>query len=311
MPVTNYPNGFSGGVSILGVPILNTYGGNIFWVGSTRNGASDVNASGKREKPFKTIDYAVGRCTASNGDVIMVLPGHVETVSAAAGLDLDVAGITLVGMGRGADRPQINFTTVVGADMDVDAASISMDNFLFTGGFDALTGPIDINSADFTMTNCEFRDVTGQATDCIITDANADRLLIDGWSHRGSATAGGQSAIQVTGGDDITIRNFRIYGDFVAGAIENVTTAAVRLTIDGGQNSYIQNLNSTDLAIALVATTTGNIGPNIFIRLADNAANHTECISIANDCQIFDPIMVCNLDAERGLQYNGTVSTDA
>lgn len=43
------------------------------------------------------MDYANGRCTANNGDVVFVQAGHTETVTAAAGLDLDVAGVTLGG----------------------------------------------------------------------------------------------------------------------------------------------------------------------------------------------------------------------
>ena len=120
----------------------------------------------------------------------MVKAGHTETVTAAAGLALDVAGITIIGLGNGSNRPTVNFTTAVGADMDVDAANITISNFLFTGGIDALTGIIDVNAADFSMINCETRDVTGQMTDCIVADANADRMLIDGWAHRGAAAAG-------------------------------------------------------------------------------------------------------------------------
>jgi hypothetical protein len=58
-------------------------------------------------------------------------------------------------------------TTATTADMDVDAANITVSNLLFTGGVDELAGPIDINAADFTMINCETRDVTGQAVDFI------------------------------------------------------------------------------------------------------------------------------------------------
>ena len=97
---------------------------------------------------FATIDAAVGACTANAGDVIYVMPGHTETVIKASGLDLDVAGITIIGIGTGSLRPTINFTTVVGADMDVVAANVTIQNILFTGGKDALTNPIHIAAAD-------------------------------------------------------------------------------------------------------------------------------------------------------------------
>jgi len=308
MPISNYPNGFASGVAIRGMPILNSYGGNIYWVDS---GAGSNSNDGTHNRPFSTLDYAVGRCTANNADIIMVKAGHTETVTAAGGLDLDVAGITIVGMGNGSDRPTVNFTTAVGADMDVDAANITISNFLFTGGIDALTGPIDVNAADFSMLDCETRDVIGQATDFIVADANADRLTIDGWTHRGAAAAGAESALQLIGGDNAMIRNFWIDGNFGTACIENVTTAAVNLTINGGANgSYARTRNADDIIFTAVATTTGNVGPNIYARVADNAANITEAFA-GDDMQFFQPIAIANADGEVGLNTNITASADS
>ena len=62
--------------------------GNVFFVQSTHAGAADAAGRGRTpSQPLATIDYAVGLCTAGQGDLIIVLPGHVETVSAAGGLD--------------------------------------------------------------------------------------------------------------------------------------------------------------------------------------------------------------------------------
>ena len=308
MPFSNYPNGFANGVAIRGMPILNSYGGNLFWVDS---GAGSNTNDGTHARPYSTLDYAVGKCTANNGDVIMVKAGHTETVTAAGGLDLDVAGITIIGLGNGSDRPTVSFTTATGADMDVDAANITISNFLFTGGIDALTGPIDVNAADFTMIDCETRDSTGQTVDFIVADANASRLTIDGWVHRGAAAAGGASALQLVGGDGAMVRNFWIDGNFDTAAIENVTTAATNLTISGGANgSYIRNRNSADICFTAVATTTGNVGPNIYARVADNAANITEAFAGA-DMQFFNPIAIANADGEVGLNTNITASADS
>jgi hypothetical protein len=308
MSASNFPNGFPAGVTIRGVPLQMTHPGNVFWVDS---GAGGNGNPGTFARPFATIDYAVGRCTASNGDIIFVKPGHTETVSAAGGLDLDVAGIAVIGLGSGSLRPTVNFTTAVGADMDIDAANITVANILFTGGFDALTGPIDINASDCTLVNIETRDVTGQATDFIVTDANASRLLISGWTHSGAAAAGADTAISLVGGDDWTIEDFDIYGNFAVAAIENVTTAANRVRIGGGARpSYIWTENAADVAITMVAASTGFIGPAINIMLQDNAANITEAM-VGAAMQFMQPINICNLAGESSMQTNITASTDA
>lgn len=285
--------------------------GKMWWVDSGA-GADDEN-HGTFDAPFASMEYANGAIIAdagaNRGDMVFVKAGHTETVTAAAGLDMDAAGVTWVGLGRGSDRPTINFTTAVGADMDIDAANITMVNFLFTGGIDALTGPIDINAADFAMIGCETRDVTGQATDFIVTDANADRLYIDGWVHRGAAAAGADTAITIVGGDDITIKNFWIDGNFAVAAIENVTTAAVNLSIYGDRPCFMRNRNSADVLVTAVATTTGNVGPNLYGRLADNAANVTEAL-VGADMQFFAPLLIVNADGEQGLAWNGTATVD-
>jgi hypothetical protein len=313
MPASNFPNGFAGGLTIRGVPLAQTHPGRVFWVGNSatlgvgERGASNGNR-GTFDAPFSTIDYAVGQCAANRGDIIFVRPNHTETVTAAAGLDLDVAGIAIIGLGSGSNRPTINFTTATTADMDVDAANITMVNFLFTGGIDALAGPIDVNAADFSLINCEYRDVTGQATDVIIADANADRLLIDGYFHNGAAAAGGASAIALIGCDNPVIRNFRLFGNFAGGAIDIRTTAVVGVEIHDG---YIWTKNAADIAIVdTITASTGRIGPNLNIMLTDNAANITEAITGAT-FHLFDPIYVCNLAGEKGMLINTTASTDA
>lgn len=306
---TNFPSGLlSYGVPVLpGAPLTT---GKYFFVHS---GTGNSGASGKTpDEAVSTIDAAVGLCTANKGDVIIVMPGHTETVTAAAGLDLDVAGITIVGLGNGSNRPNVDFTTAVGADMDVDAANITVINLLFTGGIDALTGPIDVNAADFTMLDCETRDVTGQATDWIVTDANADRLSILGHVHRGAAAAGADTWITIVGGDNITIRPKFIDGNFAVAAIENVTTAAVNLQVYGSAEdpAYIRTRNAADVIFTAVATTTGRVGPFVNARLQDNAANITEAF-VGAVMEFFQPINLVNADGESSMQTNITASTDA
>lgn len=288
--------------------------GATYYVDSGHAAASANNTGLSPDHPLTTIDAAVGKCTANNGDIIIVAPGHTETVSAAAGLDLDVAGITIVGLGSGSLRPTITFDTATTADMDVGAANITVKNLLFVAGIDALVAPIDINAADFTLIDCETRDVTGsyQTVDWIVTDANADRLKILGHVHRGATDAGAATWLSIIGGDDIYIQPRWVDGNFSVACIENVTTAAVNLTICGSAANpcFLRNRHSADVLCTNVATTTGNVGPFIYGRLADDAANITESF-VGADMQFFDPIYVCNADGERGLQLNITASADS
>lgn len=305
MPNSNYPGGFASGVTIRGMPLLNAYPGMVFWVDSV-NG-SDAN-KGTFDRPMATIDAAIGMCTASRGDIIVAKAGHVETVTAASGVALDVAGVAIVGTGTGSLRPKFNFTTATTASVNVTAANCAIVNCLFTGGIDALTGPITIGAADFSLINCQYRDVTGQATDVIVTTASAARLLIDGYEHLGDAAAGSASAIALVGTDFATIRNFKIIGNFSTSAIDMRTTASTNVSIHDG---YIWTKNAADLCIKdTITASTGRAGPNLFFMLTDNAANVTESITAATLHQ-FAPILVCNLAGEQGFAINTTTTADA
>ncbi len=109
---------FDKGLYVYGVPILPDTGGvqttgNIFFVDSGNvDGADDVGTKGKtKDNPFVTVDYAINQTTANNGDVIFVLPGHTETLNSSGALIPDVAGVAIIGLGWGPDRPRFNVST--------------------------------------------------------------------------------------------------------------------------------------------------------------------------------------------------------
>ena len=168
MPRANYPSGFMMGLTVRNMPILQAQPGNVWWVGNSTTllpgavGASNGNP-GTFLKPFSTIDYAVGRCTANTGDIIMVKPGHAETISGAAGITLDVAGVAIVGLGSGTNRPTITFSATT-STIAVSANNVSVQNILHLGTAATTFTATAYNNAnavvarEFEIKSCEFRD---------------------------------------------------------------------------------------------------------------------------------------------------------
>jgi hypothetical protein len=304
MALSNYPAGFANGVTVRGLPLLNAYPGSVFWVHS---GTGSDGNKGTFDRPFSTIDYAIGRCTASRGDIIMVKAGHTETISAASGIALDVIGVAIIGTGTGALRPTINFTATA-STFTISAASCSVYNLLLTGGVDAIVSPLVISAADVSLINCEYRDVTGQCTDGILTTAAANRLLIDGFRYDGDTAAGTNAGIAIVGGDGIVIKNLRMDGNFAVGGIDIRTTATTDLEV---RDVMFRTRNAADIFLVdTITASTGMIGPNLYLRLQDNAANVTEAITGATFV-LFDNIYVVNLAGEKAMLINTTASTDA
>jgi len=231
---------------------------------------------------------------------------------------LDVEGITVIGFGSGSNRATINFTTATTADADVDAANITLINLLITGGVDALVAPLDVNSADFKLYNCEYRDVTGQCTDFLLTDANASRMHIKNLRYDGATAAGTNAGIAIVGGDRIRIEGLQMDGNFAVGGIDVRTTATTDLEV---KDCLFRTRNAADIfLIDTVTGSTGMIGPNIQIRLADNEANITEAITGATFVYFGGgttagnsgtDIAVVNAAGESAMPINKVQSTDA
>lgn len=136
------------------------HSGDIFFVQSTSANATDDSGHGRNpEEPFATLNYAISQCTGNAGDVIYLMPGHVELVAAAAGLDLDIAGVKIRGCGNGTIQPIIRFTAAA-ADCDIDAADITVENVNWQAGFADVVAAIDVNAANFTVRKCRFTEQT-------------------------------------------------------------------------------------------------------------------------------------------------------
>jgi hypothetical protein len=302
MSLTHFPEG----ITSFGAPVFagEITSGNVYWVDSN----ATSGGTGEFANPYLSIETAFNRSGLKKGDRIICKEGHAESVTASAGIDMDVAGVMVIGLGSGTHRPTITFTTATTADIDIDAANITLVNVLFLGGVDALVGPLDVNSSDFKLLNCEYRDSTGQCVDFLLADANADRMLIDGFVYRGDSAAGTNSAIALTGCDDVEIKNFYFDGNFAVGVIDCRTTAVTNLRVREG---FARTRNAADIFIVDTVTgSTGMIGPNINLRLQDNAANITEACTGATFVY-FQPINIVNLAGESSMQTNITASTDA
>jgi len=237
--------------------------GNVFFVDSGDALAVDDTAHGdSSEHPFASLDFANTQCTASNGDIIYVMAGHVETVTNGTDLNFDVAGVTVIGLGEGRIRPLVDFTTADTADAPVSAANVKLHNLRFNAiTFDSNTAMITVTAADVEISHCEFLVAdSGQQVDLCIT-TNSDRLWVHDCNFVGD-TFGPTSLIQLTATPDgVVIENNHMIADCTDACIQSAvvhTNVVVR-------GNYIENLNSGDHAIQFSTTGTGVIENNTLV----------------------------------------------
>lgn len=162
----NFQNGFAQGLTVRGIPLLQAYPGQVFWVNNSSVlakgavGGSD-SAPGTYNRPFSTIDYAIGKCTANRGDVIAVMPGYTQNITGAAGIALDVPGVAIVGLGAGSLRPKLTGTATA-STFAITAANCALINLEFVGGVIDQTTFLSLSAAALgtSIEKCWFNDST-------------------------------------------------------------------------------------------------------------------------------------------------------
>ena len=234
--------------------------GKVWYVDSGHSKASDSTNNGRSENsPFATIDYAVGKCTASNGDVILVMPGHVETVATASALDFDVAGIKVIGLGWGDLRPKVQLSAAA-STVEFNADDMWIEGIIFestyTGG--VVVG-LDIKTGcdDLTIKDCVIRGTatTKELLKGVTIEATNNRITFDG-CYFYEFTGGDATAAVTTEGafTNLSFINCRFNGDWSTSVLD-LDAAAV--TAEG---LYMEDVTiiQTDAATAGLSITLDN-----------------------------------------------------
>jgi len=306
---SNYPGGFSSGVIIRGLPLTVAHPGEIFWVNSTAVLAKGASAGsdgnkGDYKHPFATIDYAVGRCLANRGDIIMVMPGHSEDIDADSALDLDVAGVAVVGLGSGADRPDLNFSATAGT-VEMDAANCTLYNLTLTADVSAVVVGVNIDASGCTIDNCEFNFTsTGDDFKTMIDcDTVSDFTLSNSRLIGEDNVAGGLIGVRLDTDTHTLIENNYIIGEFATGSIVGEGAAGVQALI---RNNVIYNADTAggeviDLNVAHTGMLVKNACGTLFTTAPETAFDPGSCLSIEN--------YVCNNVDESGTIVPTGIST--
>lgn len=164
------------------------------------------------DKPVATIDFAVGLATASENTQILVMPGHAESIASATDFEIDIAGVEIIGLGKGRLKPQLTIDTADTALISITAANCTIRNVDIISNYLDIATVIDVEAtadgltldgvnfydtsvilgaligisiaatvSDVTIKNCNYYgiELTGAATDCIVCAGAVDRLRIE------------------------------------------------------------------------------------------------------------------------------------
>jgi hypothetical protein len=275
MPMSNYA-GFTSGISIRGVPLIQTHPGEVFWVSNastlmTGQKSGSNGNKGTFNAPFATIEYAKSRCTAGRGDIVFVKPGHAETIADATTLTLSVAGVAIIGLGIGANRPTLTFSTANTANIPVTAANVTVHNILHKANFldiaSAYTATGTATPTDFVVDSCEFRDGSSALNFVKCVTGNATANSMDGFKFTnnkvfGLATTAATQAVIIAAATS----RCEYLDNFIVYPVLNDTATLVdfgannQLNLNMGRNRVFRPSTSTTGGSLFSGGSTGSTG---------------------------------------------------
>ncbi len=239
--------------------------GSVFWVNSS-TGTDGAGYGRNPDAPVATIDYAVGLCTDNAGDVIFVAPGHAENIVSATGLVCDIAGVSIIGLGRGSKQPKLSLITAAGATVSITAVNVTIENiWLYSNFTNGVTAGVTIAAtADgFILDGLKFTEATNDKEFLIgisIAAATTDGVIRN---CRYMGIAGGTtSSIIVAAGaaDNLVIADNYLHGDCSAAAVKLDAAAIVDLQV---LNNRVINIDAAaGLGIATHNSSTGIMSNN-------------------------------------------------
>ena len=265
------------GEVILSASLPATNGKYFFVCNATGSGGSDNNKGTDPRKPLSTIDKAINLCTASKGDVVVVMAGHAEAVTSSS-IACDVAGVTFLGLGNGSNKPTLTFSAT-DSRVNVTAANCTFQNFRCTAGIgDVVTAFLHATAAQ----NTRYLDIefTASSTFNFINQYTLGAANIsDGcrWERNYVRTAdAGQLALCVTAASHVDLKfydNTVIHAAAAAGLLTG--GAADFLGIDVRGNHVQTGQTDGSVGVLVITTSTASSGRVIEndMKTADAAAN--------------------------------------
>lgn len=251
------------------------------WFVDSTTGTDAAGFGQGPDSPTATLDFAIGLATAAKGDRILVMPGHTESSSTtnAEIFDIDKAGIEVIGLGHGDQRPTFTLEEA-GVTCVIGAAGCRLSNVRIIGNITDLVTGIEVEAAatGCRIDHCYIGD-SGTTLDMLVAvaiAANADRFVFD--HNHVNITKGGEATegLAFAGGSDgCRIHDNYIYGDWKTNGAIDMSTA-LSLGIEISHNNIINTDAAAGLCILGNSGTTGGYFYNSFLGGKDNTVPVSE-----------------------------------
>lgn len=240
-----------------------------------------------------TLSAALKRVRSGFGDIVYVLPGDVQSISAANFASDLVAGTQIISCGRpGATNNPTWTWTAVGSTFLLNVANVSLVGLnLVTGGADAVTAPITVSAAGCAIVGCHITAGTSATLESVIpitlATGAADCLIA---ANRFTATGGAVTTACVSIGavarPTVVSNRFITTQSSATTGVIAITAAATDVDI-GWNRMYNAVEDGVGIRLADVAAT-GMIYNNYFggVDAGGTVINALKAVSFAGSSHI-------------------------
>jgi len=243
------------------------------------------------EQPVASLNGAMDLCTADEGDLVLVAPGHYEDLGDSEAIDIDVDGVTVQGLGVGAQRPLITFDHADGT-FDVGADDATIRGLVFRPSVTSVKIGVDVESSvtGVVIEDCEFAvgekgDGTDEFIVCIdLKSGNHDTIIRNNVFRTHADCDGCTTGISLTAASSrVRIENNLAVGNWSTAFIDD-GEACTDIYISGNRIK----VKDGEPGIELTATTTGIIANN----LIESTGINPDAAIVAADCSWFGNYVV-------------------
>lgn len=258
--------------------------GNVWFVDSGASGKGDSAGKGRNpDYPFATIAYAFSSDSVAADDVVYVMPGHAETPTAVG--TLDIAGVRVIGLGDGNNRPAITFNHQVDG-YSLTAADILLENLRFVTPSDTVTAILNVAASRIKIKNCRF-ELGANVVDAVTITAAGEEPEFDG--NVVMVTANGPDSWLKFEGviDKPVITNNIVLGSDGTNAFDDgvFDFNSVAVTNPVIKDNVFSGANAATTVVANGGSVVGaSYGPNIY------AASATGADNVSGDSEVLDQL---------------------
>jgi len=250
--------------------------GKTFYVDSQVDASSGTSPS----EAVGTLDEAFALCTANQGDTIIVMPNHAETVTGAGGITHDVAGVSVIGVGTYNQRPRFLMDAGTTVTYLISAADAYVSGLDFASGHSNVVTCFNVTGVGAHINDCKFRNNTTNEDFLVCikasgADASAAGLRVTNCDWYTTDTDDSAMISFVGSAADVWVWDNRmVTSSATAAQLITVATGKLLTNADIGWNRVINAMTAGELFISNDGTTNTGFIHNNFVGHADVTGAH-------------------------------------